>query len=236
MIPEQAVALAVGDGVTLEARLGLPPSPRAGVVICHPHPLYGGDMDNPVVVRAAEVCGAAGLATLRFNFRGVGGSTGSHGGGPAEERDVEAAMARMTQHAERVALAGYSFGAAVAGAVAARRPEVAGLALVAPPIAGAAGGPALAEGGALRTLSRAGAPVLVVAGDADEYCPRADLERLRAAVPGVEVRIIEGADHFFLGRLFPLGEALGAWARRLAGSGPASRAGAGPAWRCPPTG
>jgi len=83
-------------------------------------------------------------------------------------------------------------------------------------VSGAAGGPALAEGGVLRALSRAGAPVLVVAGDADPYCPRADLERLRATLPGAEVRIVEGADHFFLGGLFPLGEAIGAWARRLA--------------------
>ena len=87
MIPEQAVALAAGDDVTLEARLGLPPSPRAGVVICHPHPLYGGDMDNPVVVRAVEVCAGLGLATLRFNFRGVGGSTGAHGGGRDKSPD-----------------------------------------------------------------------------------------------------------------------------------------------------
>ena len=58
--------------MSLEALLALPPSPPAGVVICHPHPLYGGDMENPVVVRVQEVCAALGLATLRFNFRGVG--------------------------------------------------------------------------------------------------------------------------------------------------------------------
>src|SRR5262249_42695842 len=74
MIPEQSVSLAVGPDLSLEALLALPDSPTAGVVICHPHPLYGGDMDNPVVVRVQEVCSALGLATLRFNFRGVGAS------------------------------------------------------------------------------------------------------------------------------------------------------------------
>jgi len=216
MIPEQAVALAAGDDVTLEARLTLPPSPAAGVVVCHPHPLYGGDMDNPVVVRAVEVCAGLGLATLRFNFRGVGGSTGAHGGGRAEEADVEGAMARMTQHVERVALAGYSFGAAVVAAVAARHPEVAGVALIALPIGTGTMRPALTEGGLLQALRGSGAPVLLVAGDADEYCPRADLERLGATLPGAEVRIVEGANHFFFGKLFPLGEAIAAWARRLA--------------------
>ena len=63
--------------------------PRAGSWSAIPIPLYGGDMDNPVVVRAAEVCADLGLATLRFNFRGVGGSTGTHGRGIAERIDVE---------------------------------------------------------------------------------------------------------------------------------------------------
>jgi hypothetical protein len=70
-----AVTLDVEDGVSLEARLSIPGDVRAGVVLCHPHPLYGGDMDSSVVARAAEACAARGVATLRFNFRGVGGST-----------------------------------------------------------------------------------------------------------------------------------------------------------------
>src|SRR3989442_4262260 len=81
MIPEQPATLAVAPDVALESRLAVPPGAPAGVVICHPHPLYGGDMDNPVVVRVQEVCADLDLATLRFNFRGVGGSGGSHRGG-----------------------------------------------------------------------------------------------------------------------------------------------------------
>src|SRR5207253_10394570 len=64
--------VAVARDIVLEGRLAVPAGARAGVVICHPHPLYGGDMDNPVVVRVQEVCAELGLATLRFNFRGVG--------------------------------------------------------------------------------------------------------------------------------------------------------------------
>ena len=82
--------MAVGADLSLEALLAVPASPSGGVVICHPHPLYGGDMENPVVVRVQEVCAALGLATVRFNFRGVGASGGVHGGGVAEREDAAA--------------------------------------------------------------------------------------------------------------------------------------------------
>jgi len=61
-----------GHSVMLEGRLSTPAAPAGGIVLCHPHPLHGGDMHNPVIERAAEVCAEAGLATLRFNFRGGG--------------------------------------------------------------------------------------------------------------------------------------------------------------------
>src|SRR5260370_4061203 len=93
MIPEAPVSLAAAAGVALEARLAVPPGAQGGVVICHPHPLYGGDMENPVVVRAQEVCAGLGLATLRFNFRGVGGSSGAHGGGVGAPEDARAPLA-----------------------------------------------------------------------------------------------------------------------------------------------
>src|SRR3989442_15606092 len=92
MIPEQPVTLAVGADLSLEARMALPDSPYAGIVICHPHPLYGGDMDNPVVVRVQEVCAGLGLATLRFNFRGVGGSGGTPGCGAGVQVAASAAI------------------------------------------------------------------------------------------------------------------------------------------------
>ena len=89
------MAVDVRDGPRLEARLARPEAPKAGLVICHPHPLYGGDMDNPVVVKVAELAQGAGMATLRFNFRGVGASGGVHGGGEGERDDVAAALAML---------------------------------------------------------------------------------------------------------------------------------------------
>lgn len=223
MIAEGRIAVRVDPTVSLDARQALPPDPPAGVVVCHPHPLYGGDMDNPVVVRAVEVCGELGLATVRFNFRGVGASTGTHGGGAAEQADVAAALDALgaaVGAGRPLGLVGYSFGARVAAAVALRRPDLAALALVAPPL-----GPA---GDAwLQPLAGFRGPFLVAAGSEDEICPRAALEALAGRLPGVTVRVIEGADHFFLGRLHPLGQAIADWARRLAvpRSSPNSRPG-----------
>ncbi len=215
MIPERSVSLSVAPGVTVEARAAVPPGAAAGgVALCHPHPLYGGDMENPVVIRAAEVCREAGLATLRFNFRGVGASTGAHDEGRGEQDDLRAALdhlAGLLPPGAALAAAGYSFGAAVAARVAIRR-SLAGAALIAPALAM----PALAD---LGDLAKVPGAVLIVAGTADQYCPLDALERLARAVPRAIVRTVEGADHFFFGKLFPLGEIVGAWARAIAGGG-----------------
>jgi uncharacterized protein len=226
MIAEQVTLLATSDHVALEARLASPPHPRGGLVACHPHPLYGGDMDNPVVVRVIEVCGELGFATLRFNFRGVGRSTGTHDEGRAETRDVEAALAYVREvlgSGLPLALAGYSFGAVIAARVASASTasgDLAGLALIAPP---------LGLTGEEPFVSVAGFPgsLLVVAGSQDEYGPRPLLDTLTQRLPGAVVKVVDGANHFFFGKLYPLGEAVEAWARQLeAGkTGRTSRAG-----------
>src|SRR5213594_5238426 len=205
MIPEQPVTLALGADLRLEARLALPDSPNAGVVICHPHPLYGGDMDNPVVVRVQEVCAGLGLATLRFNFRGVGGSGGTHGGGLAEQEDARGALAALAQATgdRPLAIAGYSFGAWVATLVGGRDARVTALALIAPPLA-------MYDFGGVEGKR---VPTLAVAGTADPYCPADDFQRFAARGAWVTPAVIEGADHFFFGKLYPLGEAVGGWAR-----------------------
>lgn len=207
MIPEQPVTLAVGGDLSLEARVAVPASPTAGVVICHPHPLYGGDMDNPVVVRVHEVCAALGLATLRFNFRGVGGSGGTHGGGVGEQEDAGAALDTLAKAvgAAPLAIAGYSFGAWIAARVGCRDARIAGLALIAPPLT-------MYDFGCVADTR---VPTLVVGGTADPYCPRADFARFTARFPWVAAASIEGADHFFLGKLFPLGQTVAEWAQRL---------------------
>ena len=89
---EKQVTFPVG-ALTLKGRFGMPSHPPSvGVLLCHPHLLYGGDMQNNIVVALAEALQQAGMMTLRFNFRGVGQSGGRHGGGEAEIEDVQAAV------------------------------------------------------------------------------------------------------------------------------------------------
>lgn len=205
---ETHAAVDVLGGPRLEARLALPEGARAGLVVCHPHPLYGGDMDNPVVLRVAEVAQGLGAATLRFNFRGVGPSGGVHGGGEGERDDVGAALealaARLPARSP-IGLAGYSFGAWVAARVAAGSPALPALALVAPPLS-------MYD---LGFLERAPSHTLLVAGGVDQYCPVEALDRLGKRL-GSRVEIIEGAEHFFFGKLFPLGESVERWMRAWA--------------------
>jgi len=207
---EEELSLASAGAARLVARLGLVEDACGGLVICHPHPLYGGDMDNPVVVRAAEVAREARLSTLRFNFRGVGGSTGSHGAGDAEVADARAALAALAPRLapkRPLGLAGYSFGAWVAARVATEERGLGGLGLIAPPLA------MLDWSG----LDGGGGAVLLVAGSRDTYCPVGELDRLAARFPGAERVVIDGADHFLFGKLLPLGEAISGWIGRWSG-------------------
>ncbi|MGQ9920800.1 MAG: alpha/beta hydrolase [Desulfobacca sp.] len=195
-IQEEQVTIAGAD-VNLEGRLGLGPAPH-GVIITHPHPLYGGTMDNNVVWTAVHAFQARGWTTLRFNFRGVGLSTGAFGDGLAEVADVQAALsflgARLT--GQRF-LVGYSFGAAVAGRAMATGVSAAGLIMIAPPIA-------LMD---MSFLPKVAKLRLIIVGERDEFCPLPDLEKMYAAQPGAErpeIRTIPGASHFFAGREQPL--------------------------------
>ena len=194
----RALAFASGD-LSLEGVLHLPDvTPAPGVVVCHPHPQYGGDMDNNVVLAACRALASRGFVALRFNFRGAGGSDGAFDQGLGE-RDARAALGQLPGlpevDAKRIGLVGYSFGAAVAAEVASG--ELRALALVSPPVA-------------FSDLRVAwGCPAFVIAGDRDEFAP-GDRLRVIAEAPGVELRIIPGADHFWWGFEAELGEALGA--------------------------
>lgn len=206
------VTIQVPGGPALEGRLGLVPGPRGGLIVCHPHPLYGGDMENPVVVRAAEVAQEAGLATLRFNFRGVGGSQGAHDEGRGEQEDVGAALALLSGRLGRgtpVGLAGYSFGAWVVAQMAAAAAQPTALALIAPPL----------RMFGFDFLEGYQGDVLLVAGTRDEYCSTGDLGRLAKRLAAPAARVIEDADHFFFGKLYPLGEAVRGWIGGWVGSG-----------------
>jgi uncharacterized protein len=219
---ELPIEIEVPGGPRLKARLAESPTPTGGLVLCHPHPLYGGDMDNPVIVRAAEVAQSLGLTTLRFNFRGVGASGGVHGGGIAEEGDVQAALARartVLSVDAPLGLLGYSFGAWVSARVAAKPPGLAlPLCLVAPPLG-------LLDWTGVRTGAARATPLLIVAGTRDQYCPLPDLDSFMTGLPDARRAIIEGADHFFFGKLYPMGLEVERWLREWAGGGSAALSG-----------
>ncbi len=186
-----------GD-LTLEGALHLPvSSPAPGVVICHPHPQYGGDMENNVVMAACNALVDRGVAALRFNFRGVGGSDGAFDQGNGERDDVRAALKQLVALPEvdekRRGLIGYSFGAMVAAEVASG--ALRALALVSPPITSSD----------LRVAW--GCPALVLGGDQDPIAPIDRLELLTEP-PGVELHITSGADHSWWGFEDELGGAL----------------------------
>jgi len=210
MIAESPQTVPVTSHLSLQAALAMPSGARAGVVVCHPHPLYGGDMDNPVVMAVARACVRAGLATLRFNFRGVGDSGGSWDEGLGEQDDVRAALTHLRlllPGDARLALAGYSFGSMMAAAIAGEGRPLGGLALVAPPLGmrplGSMSGPAV-DG-----------PLLIVAGSADQYCPPDALAALGQTLPKATVTVLDGVNHFFFGGLDRLAGALDGWAAAI---------------------
>jgi alpha/beta superfamily hydrolase len=176
-------------------------SAGAGVVICHPHPLHGGDMQNNVVRALAEAFAAASYAVLRFNFRGVGKSTGEYGEGIGEQEDAKAALtwlaAHPDLHVERLFLAGYSFGARVALAVAATDPRLHGIIAVAPPILR----------GDWPSLTSFYGPKIFISGDADPYAPPEALMPWIDGLPDPKrLAILPDVDHFFLGYELVLGQ------------------------------
>lgn len=215
MSPERRLWIG-GPGPRLEAVLSIPEGGQGvpGALVCHPHPRFGGDLDNPVVRALAEALAAEGLAVLRFNFRGAGASEGEHGGGGPEADDVGRALDALASApgvaGTRLGLFGYSFGAWVGLPVGCRDPRVRCLGAVAPP-------QAVLPLGELPGCTK---PVLAVVGSGDAYCPlgvfRQWFQRLE---PPKFEQVLEGADHFFRGREAEVGRAAAAFAREWLASG-----------------
>jgi alpha/beta superfamily hydrolase len=192
----------------LEAVLKAPPAPVAAAVVCHPHPLGGGTMNNNVVYRLSRALVDAGVAVLRFNFRGVGASTGRHDGGAGEEDDARAALEVLAHHHPRLPLwmAGFSFGARVGLTVGAREPRVDKL---------------LGIGLALSMfdysfLTATAKPKAIIQAANDEYGGREPVEA--AFVTFAEPKrlsIVDGATHLFPQHLNELEAAAGEAARWL---------------------
>lgn len=188
-----------GPAGPLEGRVEDPaPAVQPAVigVICHPHPLHGGTMQNKVVHTLGRAMQEFGTPTLRFNFRGVGQSAGNYGHGIGELDDALAACAwaRQRWHCEELWLAGFSFGAAIA-LQAAAQVAPAKLVTVAPPVGRLIVTP----------VERPSCPWLVVQGDRDELV---DFPTVRSWVAGFSdpprLAVLEGAEHFFHGRLVEL--------------------------------
>lgn len=181
--------------VQLEASLRKPEGePQGAVVVCHPHPVYGGTMDNRVVYRASRAAASAGFTALRFNFRGVGKSSGHFDHGMGEKEDVRAAIRWLEERYRGLDLAviGYSFGAWVGLQVASADPRIKLMTGLALPLD-------LYDFGFLDVCPK---PALYVIGTRDEFCSAEKLDLLAAQLPATAtLHKIEGSDHFFSGHI-----------------------------------
>ena len=174
-----------------------------GAVIAPPHPLFGGSIESPVLNEIAYACGKAGLASMRFNWRGVGASTGTPSGEAADaDADYRAALVHMEETIDGPIVAcGYSFGAATAVRVALDDRRVDRLVLVAPP-------PSALPPAAFEELAR---PALVMVGDLDSLVEPEQLRALSEKAGGVQLEVIPLADHFFATGLADISRLAAVW-------------------------
>ena len=183
-------------GLVLEGILAIPEGsgPFPAVIVCHPHPLYGGSMDNNVVNSLSEAITQASLVALKFNFRGVGGSQGEFDQGTGEQEDVEAAISFVSTvnevDSKRIGLAGYSAGAGFAFPVGFNDDRIRALAAVSPPLS-------MFDFDFLKSCPK---PKLLISGSRDDLISTNQfLEFCRNLPEPKECESIEGADHFWWG-------------------------------------
>ena len=186
----EPVQLRTADGLTLEGELCVPDEVRAAAVLAHPHPLHGGNMRSIVIGALFEGLPAAGVAALRFNFRGVGQSEGAHDDGRGERLDVVAALDGLHAIVEGlpIVLAGWSFGADTALTVDDERH--CGWFAVAPPLRYA--GESVAG-----TDTR---PKLFAVPQHDQFRDPASAREVTSGWTNTRVEVVPGADHLLVGR------------------------------------
>ncbi len=183
--------------------------PRAGLpraaVVCHPHPVHGGRMDNKVVHTVAKVLRERGLHVVRFNFRGFGGSEGEHDQGRGELDDVRAAIdfaAGLVRPQDELLVCGYSFGSYVGLRAALDDERVSALLAIAPPV----------NHYDFEAVGRTSRPLAVVYSKDDELVPADAVEAwLAACATPPRVSLVDGGGHLFHGRLGPIREAVGSF-------------------------
>jgi len=166
-----------------------------GIVLCHPHPLRGGDMSNNVIVALTEAFATDGFAVLQFNFRGVGRSTGHYTEGVGEQEDAKASLTWLSAQpgidADRLFLAGYSFGARVTLAVASSDPRVCGFLVVAPPVLR----------GDWPSLQSSRGPKVILCGERDPVAPPELVASMMKSIPDPKcLAVLADSDHFFVGQ------------------------------------
>jgi len=166
---------------------------KKGVVVTHPHPLYGGDMYNLVVESIVHVYHMKGYSTLKFNFRGVGRSQGSYDNGLGEQKDVLSALSFLANMGmERIDLAGYSFGAWVNAHATRNDTLTKQMIMVSPPVG-------FMDFNSIVTMD---ALKFVVTGNRDDIAPADVIEKMIATWnPNARFEVIDGADHFYGGYL-----------------------------------
>ena len=199
-----------GPAGRLEALYRELQDPAAAAVICHPLPTGGGTLHNKVVFRAARGLENANVATLRFNFRGVGASTGHFTGGEGEHDDFLAALAWLIRKhpGKRIFAGGFSFGSWVASRAACEIPEVDAVFLIGTPV----------DKYEFSYLRHCEKPMLFLHGTQDEHGDVGKLEKLAQHVRNAESVIVTGADHFFTKQIEAVEETMRTWAEEVIAS------------------
>ncbi len=208
MYPKGNLEIPASHGA-LEAILKEPASDAKGVaLICHPHPLGGGTMHNKVVYRAAAGLVEAGLVALRFNFRGVGASTGAHDDGDGEKQDVRDALNYLMKNypSQPITLAGFSFGSRVGAETVLDDDRVMNLISIGTPV----------DKYDFSFLKHCRKPILFVHGDRDEFGAVENLEKIVEQVEATDKQLIvfENCGHFFDEHLNELKNAARDWMLR----------------------
>ncbi|HEY2517510.1 MAG TPA: alpha/beta hydrolase [Polyangiaceae bacterium] len=189
---------------SLEARVRAPAGAKRAVVLCHPHPLYGGTMHSAVVLAIAKVLAEKGgddVAHLRFNYRGVGESEGRYAEGLGEIQDARAAIRALRARAPqaKVSVCGYSFGTFVGLRAAVIEGGIERVTLVAPAVR------------VFHFVAEDGATfqgrLAIFVGDDDEFCDVAEAEELATSL-GARLTVFAGADHYFMKSRRKLAEAV----------------------------